>query len=79
MKNTKALKAHKTKSKALGDTIRALRRQAGLSQMRLASLSHLELSTVHRIESAKTDTNLSTLCRIKEALGASWSDLLRKI
>jgi transcriptional regulator with XRE-family HTH domain len=62
--------------KAVGSNIRAYRLASNMSQMDLASGARLELSTIHRIESAKTDTNVSTLARIREVLKVSWKNLL---
>jgi transcriptional regulator with XRE-family HTH domain len=63
----------------LGENLIKLRKKAGLTQMRLASDAGLELSTVHRIESAKTDTSISTLARIRKAINCKWSDLLKDV
>jgi transcriptional regulator with XRE-family HTH domain len=62
--------------KTLGTNIRAYRLAASMSQMDLAVAARLELSTIHRIEAAKTDTNISTLARIRQALQVPWKNLL---
>jgi transcriptional regulator with XRE-family HTH domain len=65
--------------KVLGANIKAYRLAASMSQMDLASAARLELSTIHRIESGKTDTNISTLARIRKALDVPWKNLLSGI
>lgn len=65
--------------KTIGKSIRNHREKADLSQMELGSAASLELSTIHRIESAKTDTNISTLARIRTVLGVSWGRLLEGV
>jgi transcriptional regulator with XRE-family HTH domain len=63
----------------LGKNIRAGRHQQELSQMGLAVGAKLELSTIHRLESGKTDASLSSLARIRTALRVPWSHLLEGI
>jgi transcriptional regulator with XRE-family HTH domain len=65
--------------KLLGANIRKYRKLADLSQMALASDARLELSTIHRIESGKTDTNISTLARIRVVLDIPWNKMLQGI
>jgi transcriptional regulator with XRE-family HTH domain len=65
--------------KAVGANVKAYRKAAGLSQMDLAREAYLELSTVHRIEAAKTDTSISTLARIRRVLKVSWKNLLNGV
>ena len=56
--------------------MRAFRKASKLSQMKLAGKAKLELSTIHRIEAGKTDTNISSLARVREALQIPWKKLL---
>jgi transcriptional regulator with XRE-family HTH domain len=63
--------------KLLGENIRKYRNSSNLSQMALASDARLELSTIHRIESGKTDTNISTLARIRVVLKVPWNKMLQ--
>lgn len=78
--NTKPIKAQTLRvRKALGKNLKTLRLDRDLSQMGLGSEASIELSTVHRIESAKTDTNISTLARIRTVLGVSWGRLLEGV
>jgi len=79
MKNPKAHKESLEVRKNIGQNLRTHRTGACFSQMKLAGESQLELSTIHRIEAAKTDTNLSTLSRIRKSLGVSWNDLLKGV
>jgi transcriptional regulator with XRE-family HTH domain len=81
MKNTtKTITAQSNRvRRQIGKNIKALRKQNDLSQMGLGSEASIELSTVHRIEAAKTDTTLSTLSRIREAFGVSWGKLLEGV
>ncbi len=63
----------------LGKNIHKLRKSAGLSQMALAIAAGVELSTVHRVETGKTDTNISTMARFRVALDCQWKDLLKNV
>jgi DNA-binding XRE family transcriptional regulator len=65
--------------KVLGSNIRAYRLAASMSQMDLGREARLELSTIHRIESGKTDTSVSTLARLRQVLRVPWKNLLSGI
>ena len=65
--------------KLLGANIRRYRKSSDLSQMALAAKAKLELSTIHRIESGKTDTNISTLARIRVVLDIPWNKMLKGV
>ncbi|WP_086705576.1 helix-turn-helix transcriptional regulator [Streptomyces antimycoticus] len=53
----------------LGDRIRGLREERGLSQERLAELTGLSRHTVYRIELAQYGTSIDHLALIARALG----------
>jgi predicted transcriptional regulator len=65
--------------KVLGTNMRNHRKTLKLSQMDLAREAKLELSTIHRIEAGKTDTNISSLARVREALQVPWKKFLEGI
>jgi transcriptional regulator with XRE-family HTH domain len=79
MKNTKNKINEMQVRKSVGHNLKNYRLENGLSQMALAAKASLELSTIHRIESGKTDTQLSTLSRISKALNVSWNQLLQGV
>lgn len=54
--------------KNFGPHLRALREKAGMSQQELADTAELSKITIQRIENAKNDPTLSTLCAIAGAL-----------
>ena len=53
----------------LGDEVRALRRQRGLTQTQLARLAATSQAAIARIETAGPEPRFSTLERIGQALG----------
>lgn len=62
----------------IGDKIKALRMQKGISQDRLSKLADLSLNTLTKIETHKQNNpRLETLRKIAHALGLSLSDLLQ--
>lgn len=65
--------------KHLGSNMRSFRKALKLSQMDLARKAKLELSTIHRIESGKTDTNISSLSRVRAVLQVSWKKFLEGV
>ena len=65
--------AHQRK---IGSAIRRERTRLGLSQERLAELSHLNPRSIQRIEAGEIGLLATTLIRIQKALGSSWKDLL---
>lgn len=64
---------------ALGEKIRRLRKQAGLTLDALAQKSGLGLGTVSRIENGKTGSNLSTHLKLCEALGLPLAELYQDV
>lgn len=61
---------------SLGDGIRDLRLQAGLTQERLASRAKIGRVTLSRIESGEQSPRYETLVSIAKAIGVPVSDLL---
>jgi len=60
------------------ERIRELRREQGLSQVKLAVKADMDPATLNRIEQGKGNPNLRTLERIADALGVEVVDLLGK-
>lgn len=65
--------------KILGETIRAERLKAGLSQEQLAEKSDLARNYIGNIERAEHKVTLETLARISKALNLKVNDLTRDI
>jgi transcriptional regulator with XRE-family HTH domain len=63
-------------SKVLGETIRAKRIEAGLSQEQLAEKSQLARNYIGNIERAEYKVTVETLARIAKALGMRVRDLV---
>lgn len=59
----------------LGERIRKLRQERGLSQEELAFLSHTNQAHIARIESGKNNTTLDVVVSIAEGLSLSVSEL----
>lgn len=59
----------------LGNGIRALREELGLSQEALADAAGIDRSHMSRIERGKRNVSFLNICRIAEALGRKPSDL----
>ena len=62
--------------KALGNRIRQLRIDAGLSQEELSNEAEIPLSQIGRIERGETNPTISTLFVICKAFGIELKDLL---
>ena len=60
----------------LGERIRKLRKERGLSQSRLAELSNLAVPYISHIETARKKASLDSLVRIAEALDVTVDELL---
>ena len=61
--------------KMVGDKIRQIRNEKGLSQFQLSVDADLTKNQIGRIERAEHNTSLVTLSRIAEALDVSLYDL----
>lgn len=63
---------------AVGQAIRALRQQKGMSQSELAERAHLTQATVSRIESGARRGDIETLALIAAGLGLALWILMRR-
>jgi transcriptional regulator with XRE-family HTH domain len=59
----------------LGDNIRRIRTSMGMSQERLAELADINARTLRRIEAGEINILITTVARIRGALGCKWDDL----
>jgi transcriptional regulator with XRE-family HTH domain len=66
-------------SRILGETIRAKRIKAGLSQEKLAERADLARNYIGNIERAEYKVTVEALARIAKALGVRVRDLVAKI
>jgi transcriptional regulator with XRE-family HTH domain len=66
-------------SKVLGETVRAERIKAGLSQEQLAEKADLARNYIGNIERAEYKVTVETLARIAKALNLRVKDLTRDI
>jgi transcriptional regulator with XRE-family HTH domain len=60
------------------DRIRQLRKERGLSQVKLAVMADMDPATLNRLEQGKGNPNLKTLERVATALDVEVADLLGK-
>ncbi|HZL14093.1 MAG TPA: helix-turn-helix transcriptional regulator [Verrucomicrobiae bacterium] len=65
-----------TELKKLGDNIRRIRTSLKMSQERLAELASLNARTIRHIEAGEINTLITTIARIRKALGCKWDDLV---
>lgn len=63
--------------RAIGDQIRAARREAGLSQEKLAELAGMDRQAINRIEQGHQSPLVDNLIRIADALDVPLSELVR--
>jgi len=61
----------------LGKNINRLRTQRGLTQDDLAGLAEIDRRYVQRIEAGTANPGIDVLWRVREALRASWDEMLR--
>lgn len=61
---------------ALGDAIRRIRVEKGISQEKLALLAEVDRSYVGRVERGDNNVAMLTLARLAKALGISLMDLM---
>lgn len=62
---------------AIGDRIRAVRRQQGLSQERLAELAGMDRQAINRIEQGHQAALIDNLIRIAAALDVPLAELVQ--
>jgi len=67
----------KTELKLIGERIRAIRLERGMTQTDLAFAAHIAPSNVSDIELGKTKMWLTTFCKLIEALKVSADTILR--
>jgi transcriptional regulator with XRE-family HTH domain len=60
------------------DRIRQLRKEHGLSQVKLAVMADMDPATLNRLEQGKGNPNLKTLERVADALGVEVADFFPK-
>lgn len=63
---------------ALGNAIRVVRKQQGVSQEKLALLAGVDRSYMGRVERGDNNVALLTLLKIGEALNVSLADIMRE-
>lgn len=62
---------------ALGNAIRDIRKQQGVSQEKLALLAGIDRSYVGRVERGDNNVAVLTLLKIGQALNVSMADIMR--
>ena len=60
----------------LGDNVRRIRTSQKMSQERLAELAALNARTIRHIEAGEINILITTVARIRGALGCTWDDLM---
>ena len=63
----------------LGETIRELRREKGISQEVLSGLSGIARSHLSMIENGTTSINVETLWKIADAIGVPLSEIVERV
>lgn len=53
--------------------------QRGMTQDDLAGLAEIDRRYVQRIEAGTANPGIDVICRVREALGASWDEVLRGV
>ena len=70
----------KTKTAAdlreFGGNVRRIRTSSGMTQERLAELADINARNVRRIEAGELNLLITTVARIRRALGCSWDELV---
>lgn len=61
--------------RVLGQNVRQQRRAAGLTQEKLAELAELAPRTIQKIEAGRLNVLVTTLRRIRTAIGCRYDDL----
>ena len=61
----------------LGKNVNRLRTQSGMTQDDLAGLAEIDRRHVQRIEAGTANPGIDVICRLRQALQASWDDLLQ--
>lgn len=66
-------------TKRLGERIRTLRQQKGISQEELADRSSIHRSHLGQIERGESDSSMSTLLRLSQGLNLSVSTIIKGV
>ena len=64
--------------KSFGANVRRERMAKKITQEKLAELVDLNIRTVQKIEAGDVNILLTTVIRLRRALGCSWEDLVEK-
>ncbi|MDQ2986906.1 MAG: helix-turn-helix domain-containing protein [Armatimonadota bacterium] len=62
-----------------GDAVRALRREAGLTQEQLADKTGLHVTYIAGIETGRRNPSLRSILALADGLGVAASELLRRM
>jgi transcriptional regulator with XRE-family HTH domain len=65
-----------TELRKLGGNVRRIRNSLGMTQERLAELVDINARNVRRIEAGEINILVTTIARIRGALGCTWDDLM---
>ena len=65
-----------TDLRELGGNMRRIRMSQGMTQERLAELIEINARNVRRIEAGEFNVLVTTVARIRKALGCSWDELV---
>ena len=65
-----------TQLKDLGGNIRRVRTSLDMTQEKLAELADINVRNVRRIEAGEINLLITTVVRIRRALGCSWNELM---
>lgn len=77
MQNTSGQRQHPALA-ALGEAIRHVRKEQGISQEKLALLAEVDRSYVGRVERGDNNVALLTLLKVANALGVSVAQLMKR-
>jgi len=69
-------KLEKNKLQAFGANVRRQRTRKGFTQEKLAELADLNTRTVQKIEAGNINILLTTVLRLRKALGCRWERLM---
>ncbi len=63
-------------NKYFGEQVREARKKQGISQLQLAELAKIDLSTINRVERGEANITLRNAFKIAKALRSKLSDLI---
>ena len=67
----------KSEAQKLGDNLKRIRTEKGISQGEIARILETDKGFVSNIENGKTNPTLATISRLAKALGVSTDELLK--